>query len=161
MGVKIYTCQFCTKLIKNKGSCKAHEMCCVKNSNRVKHKRSDKAGQKKGSIPWNKNKVFTEQTKQKILKKIESGEYKNFSSYTIRKLVRLYLIDKNGHSCMICGLSKWRDIDIPLVADHIDGNSENNELNNFRIICNNCDAILPTFKGKNRGNGRNNRYKIN
>jgi len=52
-------------------------------------------------------------------------------------------------------------IKIPLVSDHIDGDPKNNNLDNFRIICNNCDSILPTFKGKNRGKGRKDRYNNN
>jgi hypothetical protein len=55
---------------------------------------------------------------------------------------------------MICGSTEWLGKLIPLVTDHIDGNSENNKLYNFRIICHNCDALLPTFKNKNKGNGR-------
>lgn len=43
---------------------------------------------------------------------------------------------------------------MPLVLDHIDGHSENGQLTNLRIICNNCDALTDTYKGKNRGNGR-------
>jgi len=56
------------------------------------------------------------------------------------------------------GISKWMNIQLPLVCDHIDGDAENTSLDNFRIICNNCDSILPTFKGKNNGNGRKQRY---
>jgi 5-methylcytosine-specific restriction endonuclease McrA len=153
------TCEFCNKIINNKGSLVAHIKCCKNNPNKVQHKRSKHAGQKKGSIPWNKNKTFKEISEQKLFSKIETGEYTNFSQYTIRRLARLYLISKHGHSCMICGLTEWRGVQIPLVADHIDGNSENNNLDNFRIICNNCDAILLTFKGKNRGKGRKSRYK--
>ena len=43
---------------------------------------------------------------------------------------------------------------VPLVCDHISGNSSDNEIENFRLVCCNCDAQLPTFKSKNRGNGR-------
>jgi 5-methylcytosine-specific restriction endonuclease McrA len=59
---------------------------------------------------------------------------------------------------MLCNVEQWMGHIIPLVCDHIDGNPKNNELTNFRIICNNCDSILPTFKGKNRGRGRSDRY---
>ena len=152
-------CNFCNKIINNKGSLKAHEMCCKNNPKRIKHKRSKKAGQKKGSIPWNKNKVFDNKSIKELISKIETGEYKKSCSYTIRRLARKYLINKNGNVCMMCGLSNWMGIAIPLVCDHIDGNPENNELNNLRIICNNCDSIQPTFKGKNRGKGRKNRYQ--
>lgn len=150
-------CKFCNKEIKNKGSLVAHEMCCKDNPKKIKHKRSEKAGQKKGSIPWNKNKVFKDKTIKELVAKVETGTYKKLNSYTVRRLVRKYLIYKYGNVCMMCNLSEWRGIQIPLVCDHIDGNPENNELNNFRIICNNCDSILPTFKGKNRGKGRKNR----
>jgi len=38
--------------------------------------------------------------------------------------------------------------------DYIDGNPENNDLKNLRMICPNCDAQLPTYKSKNKGKGR-------
>ena len=47
-------CKFCGRIIKNKGSLAAHEMCCEENPNRIRHKRSPLAGQKKGCVPWNK-----------------------------------------------------------------------------------------------------------
>jgi len=46
------------------------------------------------------------------------------------------------------------DKPIPLVLDHIDGNSENWAIENLRLVCGNCDMLLPTYKSKNRGRGR-------
>jgi hypothetical protein len=151
-------CKFCNKVINNKGSLISHIKCCKNNPNKIKHTHSKFAGQKKGCVPWNKNKTFTKQTLVKLIDTIESGRYKTHSDTSIRRLIRSYLIHKHGHKCMICGLSEWMEVKLPLVCDHIDGNSTNNNLDNFRIICNNCDSILPTFKGKNKGNGRKNRY---
>lgn len=151
-------CPFCNRIINNKGSLVAHSKCCHNNPNKIKHPRSELAGQKKGAIPWNKNKIFHSESIERLIDNIESGKYKTYSDNHIRRLIRLYLIHKYGHKCMICGLSEWMNIKLPLVCDHIDGNAENNELDNLRIICNNCDSILPTFKGKNRGNGRKTRY---
>jgi 5-methylcytosine-specific restriction endonuclease McrA len=151
-------CSFCNRIINNKGSLVAHISCCKNNPNRIKHKRSKLAGRKKGSVPWNKNQSFEKKTKEKLIETIETGKYKTHSDNNIRKLIKTYLIYRHGHKCMICGIHEWMNVKIPLVCDHIDGNSKNNELNNFRIICNNCDSILPTFKGKNKGRGRKNRY---
>lgn len=36
-----------------------------------------------------------------------------------------------------------------LILDHIDGDRENNELINLRIVCPNCNATLDTHCGKN------------
>lgn len=65
-----------------------------------------------------------------------------------------YLIELYQNKCQVCNLSEWQGNKMPLVLDHIDGNSYNNLLSNLRVICNNCDAISPTFKGRNKGNGR-------
>jgi 5-methylcytosine-specific restriction endonuclease McrA len=68
--------------------------------------------------------------------------------------IRKYLIEHNGNNCMICGQSgnNWNGKPITLIVDHIDGKSNNNKLDNLRIVCPNCDCQLPTYKAKNKGN---------
>ena len=85
--------------------------------------------------------------------KIKSGDIKDTNRPTVKK----YLILDRGNQCEICKFKKWNYKDIPLVLDHIDGNYNNNDLSNLRLICNNCDALLPTYKGRNKGKGRKNR----
>lgn len=70
-----------------------------------------------------------------------------------------YLKEINGNKCSICGLSEWNGKEIVLIMDHIDGKSDNEFINNLRLICPNCDSQLPTYKGRNKGNGRHNRRK--
>jgi hypothetical protein len=58
----------------------------------------------------------------------------------------------------------WMGQPIPIILDHIDGNSDNWAIINLRLVCPNCDAQLPTFKSKNIGHGRfyrRKRYKEN
>jgi hypothetical protein len=43
---------------------------------------------------------------------------------------------------------------VPLILDHIDGNSTNWSVANLRLVCGNCDMQLPTYKGRNKGSGR-------
>jgi predicted transcriptional regulator len=89
------------------------------------------------------------------LEKIKNGELKDTNRSTIKRL----LILERGHKCEICKNTEWNGKKIPITLDHIDGNSENNLESNFRLICPNCDAQLPTYKGGNKGNGRKYRRK--
>lgn len=65
-----------------------------------------------------------------------------------------YLKEVRGNSCEMCGIDKWAGEPILLLCDHIDGNSNNWDLKNLRLICSNCDATTPFYKNKNKGNGR-------
>lgn len=68
--------------------------------------------------------------------------------------IRRWVDETQGKKCNVCELTEWRGKPIPLVLDHIDGNSENNSPENLRYVCRNCDGQLPTFSGRNRGKGR-------
>jgi len=111
-------------------------------------------GQKPGATPHNKGKKFTEKSIEHTKKLIRTGEIHNLKEGVIRKHYKRLLIYENGNTCSICNMSIWQNKPIPLVCDHIDGNTNNSNRNNFRLVCSNCDAQLPTYKSKNRGNGR-------
>lgn len=74
-------------------------------------------------------------------------------------IAKKYLIEIGDGKCNICGMSEWQGKPMPLVLDHINGNSEDGTLTNLRVICNNCDAQTDTYKSKNKGNGRASRRK--
>lgn len=86
----------------------------------------------------------------KIKKEILDGS----KSHSLDAIKR-FLSETRGCCCEICKLSEWIGVKMPLVLDHIDGNHENNSLDNLRLLCNNCDAAFsPTYKARNRGKGR-------
>ena len=73
--------------------------------------------------------------------------------------IKRYLREKYANKCLLCD---WAQVNVktgqvPLVADHIDGNWRDNTESNLRLICPNCDALSPTYAALNKGNGRKNR----
>ncbi|GAS94541.1 HNH endonuclease [Mycolicibacterium canariasense] len=84
---------------------------------------------------------------------LESGEGRTGS--LPGHYIRTYLAEAQSGCCAICGGdSTWQGLPLVLVLDHIDGNPTNNRRENLRLVCPNCDSQLPTYKSRNRGNGR-------
>jgi predicted nucleic acid-binding Zn ribbon protein len=84
-----------------------------------------------------------------MLDRVNTGKAK---SNTVKK----YLIHVYGNKCMECG---WCEINkvtgkVPIELEHIDGDSENNSLENLKLLCPNCHSLTPTYKALNIGNGR-------
>jgi Zn finger protein HypA/HybF involved in hydrogenase expression len=71
-----------------------------------------------------------------------------YSSNKLRK--RLISEGIKEHKCECCGLNEWLGELIPLELDHIDGDHYNNTLENLKILCPNCHAKTPTYRGKNK-----------
>lgn len=86
--------------------------------------------------------------------KIKNGDITlNFKQY------KKYLIHKYGNKCMDCGWDKVNSYSgkVPIELEHIDGNSENNSLDNLKLLCPNCHSLTPTYKALNVGKGRHSR----
>lgn len=115
----------------------------------VCNQKSQQAINKKASYLYCSNKC--QQIKQTI-DKVNNG-------IASHKTLKKYLILQYGEKCWSCGITEWNNQKIVFELEHIDGNSENNNLENLSILCPNCHSQTPTYKAKNIGNGRHYRRK--
>lgn len=98
---------------------------------------------------------------QRLIAEWKSGKRSGLQRQGIvSTYVKKYLREKYGDKCCICG---WNEINlithkVPLVADHIDGDWQNNSEENLRLICPNCDSLSSTYAALNKGRGRKQRY---
>lgn len=77
--------------------------------------------------------------------------------------VRRYMLEKSNYKCSRCG---WSEVNpytntIPLEVDHIDEDYTNNAEDNLQVLCPNCHSLTATYKGANKGHGREGRRKYN
>ena len=73
------------------------------------------------------------------------------------RTLKRYLLKHYGNKCWTCNIEEWNKKSIVMELEHIDGNSENNNLQNLSLICPNCHSQTNTYKGANKGQGRHSR----
>jgi hypothetical protein len=94
---------------------------------------------------WNKGKSFPD---QQIPLEVYLSNERPIGSYKLK--LKLFEAKVKFPKCDNCNLELWLNEPIPLELDHIDGNTENNEIENLRILRPNCHARTSTYRGKNK-----------
>lgn len=94
----------------------------------------------------------TRYRQKEVWKQIEDGTYK---TGTTNRAFKTYLKYHREYKCCKCAnTGVWQGKSLTLELEHLDGNSENNALDNLEWICPNCHSQTDTYKSKNKGNGR-------
>lgn len=62
---------------------------------------------------------------------------------------KLFYENIKARRCESCDNEWWMGKPIPLELDHINGDSNDNRLENLRVLCPNCHANTDTYRGKN------------
>ena len=96
-------------------------------------------------------------TEKKDIEDILSGKYPKYPTTKLR--IRLIKEGYKIHQCEKCKLSEWNGKSISLELNHKDGNKHNHKLDNLEILCPNCHAQTPTYRGKNTRKARRNRSR--
>lgn len=104
---------------------------------------------------WSKGKI--------IGPKRDIGDYLS-NKYPIQSNVLKKRLINEGlkeHKCEKCGNIKWLVGLIPLELHHINGNSDDNSLNNLQLLCPNCHAFTDNYRGRKLKKVKLKKAKIN
>lgn len=64
---------------------------------------------------------------------------------------RLRLAGLKDQCCEECGLADWRDRPLSLELHHVNGDGEDNRMENLRLLCPNCHSQTDTWGARNKG----------
>lgn len=165
----MFRCDECSKEFNNQRGLNAHQI-SHKDGNRYAVSRKSKYPRTFSCLHCNTIKEYSHSTTNKFCdnkcqqefyyqKRIKDWLENNITwgEMQVAKWAKRYLEETFGRLCMKCNNTEWQGFPIPLEANHKDGNSSNNKLNNLELICPNCHAQTDNYKAKNMGNGRTKR----
>ena len=88
---------------------------------------------------------------QRLIKTRDMSDYLSNKVPMQSDKLKIRLINEGylDPNCDICRRSLWVCEDIPLQLDHVNGNNDDNSLENLRLLCPNCHAQTPQYRLKN------------
>lgn len=150
----MYKCKYCDKKFKNRSKFGGHVSGHVRSGNVKKKSNQDRCNKRLHCKFCNQ--LFKNGRLRHSHERYFHSPWESIKKDSTR---RTRLVQEQGHHCSVCKLTEWQNKPIPIELDHIDGNPENNTKENCRLICPNCHAQTPTYKGRNVGKIINSKRK--
>ena len=96
---------------------------------------------------WNQGKRYRPINKPKSLEEIlkEDSPYQSF-----KLKARLLESGLKENRCECCNNTEWLGKPIKLELHHINGNHNDNRLENLQLLCPNCHSYTDTYRGRNK-----------
>lgn len=149
-----YGCDQEAKFILNNG-----KHCCESSPNKCPSVRSKNSEALKKLHHEGRLRSFTDEDRKKvnenqIQKAIKEGFVEN--SIMCNSFIKKYLIShfKVEEKCDTCKITNWNGDKLSFELDHINGISNDNRLENLRLLCPNCHSQTKNFRGRNINNGK-------
>ena len=62
------------------------------------------------------------------------------------RAIKKWLIQDRGHCCQTCENTEWLGVPITLEMEHVDGDTQNNQDDNLKLLCPNCHSQTKTWR---------------
>lgn len=73
--------------------------------------------------------------------------YKGTTCNIKKRILKHGFLEKK---CYSCNNTNWLSQEMPLELEHKNGDNNDNRLENLTLLCPNCHALTPTYRGKNK-----------